>query len=611
MVKSSESSLLLVIYHNIDTLSNIFCHPTIYQSMSPKFKNYDKIIHFTIFLLLRSMFKTKTICYNIKAKINYKDFMIEKNKIKKIVGFSFAILGLLLFLSHSARAQEFISAPPSYDPNFNPNFLISDEDLTNYNSMDIGEIYDFLKRQPGKLGSLVPDQEQRKTAAQIIWEAAQTYFINPQYIITLLQKEQGLVEDPDPSDYQLNWATGYKICDHCNPLEDPETLLVKGFAKQVDRAANRHKMYMQDLSMDGQTVSGWAVGKTKRSGAPYNRNDSGDSGWEKINGQPSYVTPINKATAALYTYTPWVGGPSGVGGNYLFWTLWNKYWGKPLYPDGTLLQASEAMGKYWLLQNGTRRPFTSKSAFLSNYSEDQVLTISTNDLNKYPIGTPIKYPNYSLLESDDKAKTIFLLVDETKRKFESRKTFAKFGYNPEELIKVKADELKQYPDGPMITSNDLYPNGGLVQDKKTGGVYFAQANVKRAIISKELLKLYYAGRKIRPLTTKELDKFQTGDPIKIKDGTLVKLESSEDVYVISNGNRLLIPSQEMFKQLGYQTKNIITVSEKLLNLHPLTGNVGGQTAASTITNADTPVSTTGNATQNVESTITAPVNYIH
>lgn len=48
-----------------------------------------------------------------------------------------------------------------------------------------------------------------RSAAQIIYDAAQQHQINPQVLIVLLQKEQGLVTDTWPLNIQYRSATGY------------------------------------------------------------------------------------------------------------------------------------------------------------------------------------------------------------------------------------------------------------------------------------------------------------------------------------------------------------------------------------------------------------------
>ena len=45
------------------------------------------------------------------------------------------------------------------------------------------------------------------------------------------------------------------------------------------------------------------------------------------------VKPADKASYALYTYTPWIGLAGG--GNKLFWTLYRQYFGDPLAVDAT------------------------------------------------------------------------------------------------------------------------------------------------------------------------------------------------------------------------------------------------------------------------------------
>ena len=55
-------------------------------------------------------------------------------------------------------------------------------------------------------GDDAPDGE---TAAHIIYQAAQDYKINPQVLIVLLQKEQGLITDSWPNSRQYRSETGY------------------------------------------------------------------------------------------------------------------------------------------------------------------------------------------------------------------------------------------------------------------------------------------------------------------------------------------------------------------------------------------------------------------
>jgi len=63
--------------------------------------------------------------------------------------------------------------------------------------------------------------------------------------LVLMQKEQSIVEDPNPSPKQFDWAMGYGICDDCN-MSDPLLLIYKGFANQIDKAAARNRWYIEN-----------------------------------------------------------------------------------------------------------------------------------------------------------------------------------------------------------------------------------------------------------------------------------------------------------------------------------------------------------------------------
>ncbi|NTU60853.1 MAG: hypothetical protein HGA95_00750 [Caldiserica bacterium] len=47
--------------------------------------------------------------------------------------------------------------------------------------------------------------------------------------------------------------------------------------------------------------------------------------------------------------------------------------------------------------------------------------------------------------------------------------------------------------------------------KKTGGVFLAQSGIRYPIIARELLRLYYPGRKPKATTTVELNKIKLGN----------------------------------------------------------------------------------------------------
>ncbi|KKQ80666.1 MAG: Hemagglutinin-related protein [Parcubacteria group bacterium GW2011_GWC2_38_7] len=430
----------------------------------------------------------------------------------------------------------FLPFLPIQAATFDPGNIISDMEMTNYNTMTQQDIQNFLNKKSGTLKALIaPDVNGvPKLASQIIYEAAQLNMINPMYLLVMLQKEMSLIEDPSPRASQYDWAMGYGVCDNCS-VNDPKVAALKGFGIQVDRAAGVDRWFYDNAQ------NGWL----KRAGKSY-----------PIDSQEVFMQ--NQATANLYNYTPHIKG------NYNFWKIWNN-WFSQKYPDGTLLQAENESG-VWLLQNGMRRAFQSKSALVSRYDLKNIIIVSLGELEKYEIGTAIKYPNYSLLTTPD--GTVYLLVNDQLRKFESKEVVRTLGYNPEEFEAITLTELASYEQGEPITIASSYPAGALLQEKSTGGVFYVADGYKYPIIAKEIMQINFPKMKITAVSTEELDKFPRMDSVKIKDGTLVTSKENSSVYVIANGKKMPISSSAIFEGLGYKWGNIKVVPEKALSNIP-------------------------------------------
>ena len=415
---------------------------------------------------------------------------------------------------------------------FNYHFILTDEEMTDYNSLSINQIQKFLESKGGGLANLFLSDYNgvTKSSAEIIWQAAQESQISPKVLLVTLQKEQSLVEDPVPTDRQLDRAMGYRCPDSgsCN-----ESTL--DFGKQVDGAAWQFRQYYlkptdwfyqpdQEYSIDGY-----------------------------------FVTPVNQATACLYNYTPHYSG------NKRFWQIWQDYFGRD-YPDGSLLKAEGSAGVWWV-QYGTRRLITSWGVFISRFDPKKIITVSQTDLEKYEVGPAIKFYNYSLLASPD--GKVYLLVDDELRYITSPAVFRTIGFNPDEVVDVTEADLAGYKYGADITVESIYPTGALIQNNKTGGVYYVKDATKYPIYAKEIMTANFKGKVLTAVSPEELEQYQTGDPVKFKDGELIRANNDSKVYVISDGFRRWVKSEEAFANLAYKWDNIIITTPQAVNIHPL------------------------------------------
>lgn len=189
---------------------------------------------------------------------------------------------------------------------FDANQIISDEQMFDFDSMNLGQIQLFLQDKGSSLAWLITEDKDGnlKTAAEIIYMAANEYKVNPKLLLAFLQKEQSLITLENPQQSRLDWAMGYGACDGCS-ASNPKVQKYMGFGKQVDNAAGAMRFYT-DHANDYAFV-----------------RKAGES--VTIDGSPLIIG--NQATANLYTYTPHIWG------NELFSYLFNKYFGDPLASD--------------------------------------------------------------------------------------------------------------------------------------------------------------------------------------------------------------------------------------------------------------------------------------
>jgi peptidoglycan hydrolase CwlO-like protein len=159
----------------------------------------------------------------------------------------------------------------------------------NFRSQDMTAtgVQAFLDRQPGPLKTYYAKDHAgvRKSAAEIIADAAKYYHVSPRVILVTLQKEQSLLSKKPRSSYGYDWAMG---CGR--PDSGAMILQYKGFGNQVWGGAQKFDKWAKV----------WRPGTTM----------SIDS---------STVTPTNGATFAQYKYTPHLRGVTS------FWTLWIRY----------------------------------------------------------------------------------------------------------------------------------------------------------------------------------------------------------------------------------------------------------------------------------------------
>lgn len=196
--------------------------------------------------------------------------------------------------------------PDTWPMSYDMNRLLEDEQIFGGENISVEEVQTFLTEK-GSFLATYNDPLSGDSAAAIIVNRGQAYGVNPLYIIARIQTESSLISSG--TNASLDKATGCGCPDSapCNPD-------LGGFGNQIECAAEKMFAYSSEIDTNGATRANWKIGVSK------NTSD------------PCTVTPANRATALLYTYTPWVGaygeqcGTPMWGGSSLVALAYYRYW---------------------------------------------------------------------------------------------------------------------------------------------------------------------------------------------------------------------------------------------------------------------------------------------
>ncbi|PTL81202.1 hypothetical protein [Vitiosangium sp. GDMCC 1.1324] len=193
--------------------------------------------------------------------------------------------------------------------------LLEDADITGGQWITTAQVQAFLQ-QKGSYLATYTDPAWGKTAAALIVERSKAYTISPLYMLARIQTESSLITSGTSTNLAKATGCGCPDSGGC-------TISYAGFGNQIECSAKKLRGYFTDLDAGRATISGWKPGVTKSTSDPCS------------------VTPANKATAALYTYTPWVGayaiqcGRTDIGGSSLVAVKFNLFKGEYNWGTGT------------------------------------------------------------------------------------------------------------------------------------------------------------------------------------------------------------------------------------------------------------------------------------
>ena len=248
---------------------------------------------------------------------------------------STSVRRLTLAAASLAMCAAIVWASPAFAAVYDPLDVIPYDTWRAAGSMSAADIQSFLDVQsgplksfktgvyhdPGTLDSLGPTSHPTvKTAAQIIWEAARAWNLNPKIVLATLQKEQSLITLSNSANAaRLYKAMGCGVYGATDPNTGLTTNRSPGFGHQIwdgARVLSTYEVTYHWTPLSTKDVTAYkSVDATKLV-------DGAVVSYHKTVSYTKTIRPVNASTFALYTYTPYY--PQS-----LVWDIYVRYFGDP------------------------------------------------------------------------------------------------------------------------------------------------------------------------------------------------------------------------------------------------------------------------------------------
>ena len=335
-----------------------------------------------------------------------------------------------------------------------------------------------------------------KSAAQVIVDKAKKYSINPQSLIVLLQKEQGLVTDTWPVNIQYKTATGYGC-----PDTAPCDTQYYGLANQLDWAA---RMFRSIISQDPNWYSPYFKGTNP---TVYYHPDTSRCG-------STSLSIKNWSTAALYSYTPYrpnqaalnagygQGDSCSAYGNRNFYLYFKDWFGSPNIPN--VFRSSSSSQAYLLDSEGYYKINSIETLYAYGFDRNDIKVVSNSVINSLTNKGPLK--TVTRFNGSD---SIYVIDRGRYFRVPTREVFADYGYSFGDEINLVGTVTTS-----LSNSGDL---STVIDVVETRAKYTVESGKKRHISSPAAYKTVgspvYASRTPVGLSQTYVNTLPLGTPV--------------------------------------------------------------------------------------------------
>ena len=351
------------------------------------------------------------------------------------------------------------------------------------------------------------------STAQIIYNAAQTYKINPKVLLVMLRKESlNLFSDSWPMKSQYKYAMGY-ACPDSGPNYSANCQSSKaGFYNQMTYAAWQLRYYYDHMGSYNYAPGRWNT---------IQYNPDPNCGTKNV-----YID--NYATASLYIYTPYTPNdaalnaypgeaPCGAYGNRNFWFFWQEWFGSTLLNGNFVRSVNNAT--VYLIGDKMKYPVADPAILGAAGVLGGVGYVSQSYLDSIPTGALMG----RIIQGPD--GTIYFYDSNIKLPFTSCAMVSDFGGACGSAAELTQAEINSFVNGPAVTKG---------MKTTSGKTFYISGGTKNEVLDDQSLASAGVSTGYNSLNESAFSYLAYGTPY-IRSGVVIKSRQDGSRQLVNDG----------------------------------------------------------------------------
>ncbi len=233
-----------------------------------------------------------------------------------------------------------------------------------------------------------------------------------------------------------------------------------------------------------------------------------------------------------------------------------------MYPNGSLVKSVNDPKVYYI-QNNTKRPIESPKIFSSQFRWQDIVIASPIEVDGISTGIAVTFRDGALISNRG---VIYIISDGQRRPIASFDAFIQKGYKLNNVIAVTDKELSVHPQGSILTTEDIHPNGSLLVNPE-GKVFIIKNGKRKWIPTPTIFSSKYRWEELIPTTEEYLNNYPEDSNEYYAEGTLIS-DSIGKVYVMNNSLKQHISSPAVFESYGFRWESIRRATDYELSIIP-------------------------------------------